>query len=64
MDKEIATVHLFSPKTILDLPVELLQRIFGYLTDVEVYVNVRCVCWGLRTCVEDYVQIGKKIKIK
>ena len=51
--------HSSSPKTIFDLPVELLQRIFRFLTDAEVYMNLRCVCWRFRACIEDYIQIGK-----
>ena len=51
--------HQGSPKTISDLPVELLHRIFRFLTDAEVYMNLRCVCWHFRACIEDYIQIGK-----
>ena len=60
MDERLAvSQHSSSPKTIFDLPVELLQRIFRFLTDAEVYMNLRCVCWRFRACIEDYIQIGK-----
>ena len=51
--------HPITPKTIFDLPVELLQRIFRFLPDAEGYMNLRCVCWRFRACIEDYIQIGK-----
>lgn len=60
MEEQLAVFqHPSSPKTIFDLPVELLQRIFRFLTDAEGYMNLRCVCWHFRACIEDYIQIGK-----
>ena len=46
---------------ILDLPEEVLRRMFSFLADAELHFNVRCVCRQLKHCVENYVQLGKLI---
>ena len=46
---------------IIDLPEEVVRRIFSFMADAELYFNVRCVSRQLRHYVEDYVQIGKSI---
>ena len=45
---------------VLDLPEEIIRHIFSFMTDAEVYFNVRCVCRQLRRYVEEYIQLGKK----
>ena len=46
---------------VLDLPYVVLRHIFSYLSDRDIYFNVRGVCRQLRGYVEDYIQIGNII---
>ena len=45
----------------VDLPEEAVRQIFAFLTDADVYFNVRYACRHLRLLAEDYVQLGKTI---
>ena len=47
---------------LVDLPEEILRNVFGYLTDADIYFNVRRACKELENYVDDYVQLGKSIK--
>ena len=44
---------------IFDMPEEIFGIIFGFLTDAEVYFNVRGVCLQMKSYVENYTHIGK-----
>ena len=46
---------------LVDLPEEILRHVFGYLTDADLYFNVRCACQQLENYVDDYVQLGKSV---
>ena len=49
--------------SILALPEEVMRYIFDYLSDAEVYFNLRCVCRHLWELAESYVQVGKQFNI-
>lgn len=37
---------------------EIIRKVFSYLTEAEVYFNIRCVCRQLQILAEAYVQLG------
>ena len=47
------------PTTILDLPEEVIRLIFDYLSDAEIYFEMRNTCLWLRSIADNYVHIGK-----
>lgn len=47
--------------SLVDLPEEVLRHIFGFLSDADLYFNLRCMCRRLRRLVNDYVQIDTKV---
>ena len=48
--------------TFLDLPTEIIEKVFSYLAVTEVYCNLRSVCHRLRDIGDGYIQIGKHAK--
>ena len=48
--------------TLVDLPPEILEKVFAYLPVGEVYYNVRVVCRRLQDVVDGYIQTGKHAK--
>ena len=48
--------------TFLDLPPEIIEKVFTYLPATEVYCYVRNVCHRLRELVNGYIQAGKHTK--
>ena len=54
------TTNLEITPSVLDLPPEIIEKIFSYLPAKEVYTNVRNVCHRLRCIADGYVHVGKQ----
>ena len=53
----ITNLKLHNVKTtLLDLPPEIIEKVFTYLPVTEVYSNVRMVCCRLRDIGDGYIQ--------
>ena len=56
-------MHKLNKTTFLDLPPELIEKVFTYLPITEIYHNVRNVCRRLCEIVDGFLQMGKHAKI-
>ena len=50
--------------SLLDLPSEILRKIITYLTDADVYFNVRNASHRLQMIAKDVVKLGKLLLFK
>jgi hypothetical protein len=44
---------------LLKVPAEIMEMIFGYLSDEDIYFNVRIVCQSLKELTERFIRLGK-----
>ena len=44
---------------LLKVPAEIIEMIFRYLSDEDLYFNVRIVCQSLKDLAEKFVRLGK-----
>ena len=44
---------------LLSFPAEIIEMIFGYLSDEDIYFNVRSVCQSLKELAERFIRLGK-----
>ena len=58
--RKVLSGHYRFKPSILDLPEEVILLIFGFLTDAEIYFEMRNTCRQLRSIADNYVQIGIK----
>lgn len=67
-EKDLVTNTITKPElriaktTLLDLPPEIVEKVFTYLPAMEVYCNVRSVCCRLRDIGDGYIQTGNHAK--
>ena len=45
--------------TLINLPEDVIRTVFSFLTDIDLYLNLRIVCRQLRRYVEAYIQLGE-----